>query len=70
MRKMAGPLALIMQLGAIVLAATLFPLIIGLWLDSRWHTTPWLTLVALLVGIASAVTAVYFVISTIYKELG
>ena len=67
---MAGPLALIMQLGAIVLAATLFPLMVGLVLDSHWHTTPWLTLVALFVGITSAVTAVYRVISSTYKELG
>ena len=34
------------QLAAMVVGG----LIVGQWLDSRWSTTPWLTLVGLIVG--------------------
>ncbi len=69
MRQAVGPVALIMQLGAVILVATLLPLLIGLWLDSVFHTTPWITLIALVLGVIAAMAAVYRVISTQYKNL-
>lgn len=69
-RKTIGPVSVIMQLGAIVTVATLLPLGLGLWLDTQLGTTPWLTLVALVVGVLAAVTVVYRVISRQYNQLG
>ena len=69
MRNTVGPIAVILQLGATILVATLLPLIAGLWLDGFFHTTPWITLVALVVGVILAIATVYNVISTQYKKL-
>ena len=69
MRQTIGPIALIFQLGAIIIVATMLPLLIGLWLDSRLNTTPWITLVGLVLGIVLAVTSVYRTISSSYKKL-
>ena len=69
MRNTVVPIAVIMQLGAAVVAGTLVPLFVGLWLDSVLHTAPWITLIAMVVGVITAVTAVYQIISTQYKKL-
>ena len=69
MRKTIGPIALIFQLGAIIVVATMLPLFIGLWLDSRLNTTPWLTLLGFGIGVIAAVAVVYNTISSIYKKL-
>ncbi len=70
MRKTVGPIAVIIQLGAMVVAATLLPLMIGLWLDLHLRTTPWITLVGMLVGVVSSTVVVYRVITSLYKRLG
>ncbi len=70
MRKTVGPIAVIIQLGALVVAATLLPLIVGLWLDLQLRTTPWITLVGMLVGVVSSTVVVYRVITSLYKRLG
>ncbi len=69
MRKAVGPIAIIIQLGAMVSVATLLPLFVGLWLDIQLHTTPWITLVGMLVGVVAAVAAVYRVIASLYKQM-
>ena len=69
MRNTVVPIAVIMQLGAAIVAGTLVPLFVGLWLDSVLHTAPWITLIAMVVGVITAVTAVYQIISTQYKKL-
>ena len=69
MREMAGTVALVIQLGAIVVAATLVPLLVGIWLDNVFHTMPWITLVAVAVGVSGALAAVYDVITSRYKQL-
>ena len=69
MRETIGPIALIFQLGTTIVVATLLPLLIGIWLDSRMHTAPWITLLGLGIGVIAAVTAVYTTISSIYKKL-
>lgn len=68
MRETIGPIALILQLGAVIVVTTMLPLLIGIWLDGRINTTPWLTLLGLGVGVIAAVTAVYTTISSLYKK--
>ncbi len=69
MRKTVGPLAVIIQLGSLIVVATLLPLALGLWLDNKFHTTPWITLLALVIGVVAAITVVYRVISAQYDNL-
>lgn len=69
MRKTIGPIALILQLGATIVTATILPLLMGIWLDNQFKTAPWITLIGLGLGIIVAVTAVYRTISATYKNL-
>lgn len=69
MRETIGPIALIIQLGATIVVATLLPLFVGIWLDGRLNTAPWITLIGLGVGITGAVASVYNTISSNYKKL-
>lgn len=70
MRNTVGPISVIIQLGAMVVVATLLPLFVGLWLDRQLHTAPWITLIGMLVGVASSIVVVYRVISSRYKQSG
>ncbi|MCL4396429.1 MAG: AtpZ/AtpI family protein [Chloroflexi bacterium] len=69
MRGTIGPIALIIQLGGTIVTATMLPLLGGLWLDARFGTTPWLTLLGLGVGVILAVAAVYSIVSATFKNL-
>ncbi len=69
MRNTVGPMSVIIQLGAMVVVATLLPLFVGLWLDIQLHTVPWITLMGMLVGVVSSIVAVYRVIASRYKRL-
>ncbi len=68
-RNTVGPMSVIIQLGAMVVVATLLPLFVGLWLDIQLHTVPWITLMGMLVGVVSSIVAVYRVIASRYKRL-
>lgn len=68
MRKAIGPIAVIIQLGALVTVATLLPLFVGIWLDDRFHTAPWIALVGMVVGVIGAVAGVYSTISELYRR--
>jgi len=46
-----GPLALITQLGLTMVGSIILGLVLGLWIDSRFGTKPWGTLVLSLLGI-------------------
>lgn len=70
MRSTVGPISVILQLGAMVVVATLLPLFVGLWLDTRLHTVPWITLIGMLVGVVSSIVVVYRVIASRYKQSG
>lgn len=70
MRKTVGPISVIVQLGAMVVVATLLPLFVGLWLDRQLHTAPWSTLIGMLVGVLSSIVVVYRVITSRYKQSG
>ncbi len=69
MREAIGSIALIIQLSATVVVVTILPLLIGIWLDQRLNTLPWITLVGLCVGVFAAIAAVYRTISSSYKKL-
>lgn len=66
MRNTVGPISVIIQLGAMVVIATLLPLFVGLWLDAQLHSVPWITLIGMLVGIVSSIVVVYRVIASRY----
>jgi F0F1-type ATP synthase assembly protein I len=69
-RNTVGHISVILQLGAMVVVATLLPLFVGLWLDVRLHTVPWITLIGMLVGVVSSIVVVYRVIASRYKRSG
>ncbi len=69
MRNTVGLISVIIQLGAMVVVATLLPLFVGLWLDMQLHTVPWITLIGMLVGVVASIAAVYRVIASRYKQL-
>jgi F0F1-type ATP synthase assembly protein I len=69
-RSTIGPIALVIQLGAIVTGATLLPLFIGIWLDSQFQTAPWITLIGLVAGVVGAIAGVYKVVSSLYRQSG
>lgn len=68
MRETIGPVALIIQLGTVVVVATLLPLLVGIWLDRQFHTTPWITLLGIAIGIITAMVAVYRTVSALYMN--
>ncbi len=61
-------MAVIIQLAGIVLGGILLPLLARLWLEKQLGTMPWLTLVALAIGVIGGVTAIYRTISSLDKQ--
>ena len=45
--------AMLSTLGLTMVIATMIGLAIGVWLDSKLNTSPWLTIIFLLIGIAA-----------------
>ncbi|OGO40910.1 MAG: hypothetical protein A2Z04_00225 [Chloroflexi bacterium RBG_16_57_9] len=41
----------VLQLGWVVALMVIIPLLVGLWLDRRFDSAPWLTLVGMVIGI-------------------
>ena len=68
MRDTISHVSVIIELGTIVVVSTLLPLFIGIWLDSQFHTTPWITMIAVVGGVILAVAGVYRIISEQYKK--
>ena len=46
-------IAMLSTLGFTMVIATMIGLAIGVWLDSKLNTSPWLTIIFLLIGIAA-----------------
>ena len=61
--------SLVMQLSITVVVAVLLPLLIGIWLDSRAHTSPFITLFMMVLGITLGSIAVYRNIAGVYKRV-
>ena len=62
--RAAGTLTSIALLLAV---ATLLGGGVGYYLDSRWHTTPWLTLVGVLIGLAGGFVEMFEILKR-YEE--
>ena len=58
-RDIFRSLALATQVGAMVVVLTLGCLFLGLWIDSKLHSSPWATLILIAVGILLAIAGAY-----------
>jgi ATP synthase protein I len=58
-----------MQLGLTVVFSILLSLAAGLWIDSQFGTSPWATLIAMLLGTAAAFYGVYRLIMRIFDDI-
>ncbi|MBI3965197.1 MAG: AtpZ/AtpI family protein [Chloroflexi bacterium] len=69
MKKSLGALAL-MQIGVMLVAPLVICLLAGLWLDTRFGTTPLLLLLGIVVGVAAGGLSVYRLIGRVNEEVG
>lgn len=60
----------IIQMGFTMVATILLSLVVGLWLDERFGTSPWGVLVAMVVGATAGSIAIYRLISGVLRDLG
>lgn len=67
-RETIGPMALIMRLGAIVVAAVFLPLALGLLVDSRFGTSPFGLLIGMLLGVVISIIGVYRAVQQAYEQ--
>ncbi len=58
-KEILSVLARAWTLGWEVAVATLIPLLAGLWIDKRWGTSPWFTLVGVGAGVFLGIAVVY-----------
>jgi F0F1-type ATP synthase assembly protein I len=62
-------LAQALELAWVVVISTLIPLGLGLWLDKRYHTAPWLTLVGMVIGVVLSTVSVVRQTSAVFRAL-
>ncbi|MCC7352649.1 MAG: AtpZ/AtpI family protein [Anaerolineae bacterium] len=62
-------LAQALELAWVVALSILIPLGIGLWLDRRFDSAPWLTLVGMVVGVVASTVNVLRQMSAIFRAL-
>ncbi len=60
---------LIIELTAIVVVAGLAPLLIGLYLDNLAHTSPFITLFLMILGVTLGTFAVYRQVNAVYNRI-
>ena len=60
-------IAMLSTLGLTMVFATLIGLAIGIWLDGKFNTSPWFTLIFLVIGIAAGF---YKVIQVVIRRRG
>jgi len=66
-----GPLRALSELGGLAFtmaALAAMGALLGYYLDRRWGTTPWLTLVGTLIGVASGMFYVVVVVQRISRD--
>lgn len=68
MKESLEPLRLILQLGALVVVATLLPLAAGVWLMRRLEGPPWILCISGVIALALTMTAVYQFTSRLYAQ--
>ncbi|MBI5182576.1 MAG: AtpZ/AtpI family protein [Nitrospirae bacterium] len=52
-KNLLKTIAMLSTLGLTLVFATMIGLAIGIYLDKKFHTSPWLTIIFLLIGIAA-----------------
>ncbi len=62
-------LAQALELAWVVALSTLIPLGIGLWLDKRFGTAPWLTLVGMVIGVAASTVNILRQMNATFRAL-
>ncbi len=67
-RETVEPMALIMRLGAIVVAAVFLPLGLGLLVDNRFGTSPFGLLIGMLLGVVLSIVGVYRAVKQMYDR--
>jgi len=68
-KEILRSLALVTRLGLMAVGPALIGLFLGLWIDGRLHTHPWVTLLLTAVGILVGLVGVYRFSSSIMKQL-
>ncbi len=68
MRRLAVSLALVLQVSSIVLCSVLGPLLLGVWLDRKLGSAPWLTLILMAIGLGLAVFGTYRMVKRINDQ--
>lgn len=61
-KSLLKTIAMLSTLGLTMVFATFIGLVIGIWLDSKFNTSPWLTILFLLIGIAAGFNKVIQVV--------
>ena len=62
-------LALVTQLGLIMIVSICLPSAVGIWLDKKFGTA-WITILMFVVGVIAGVQSVYRMIQKIYGDKG
>jgi F0F1-type ATP synthase assembly protein I len=69
-RTLALGCGLATQLTITLVVTTLLPLLLGIWLDRQFNTSPFITLFMTLVGITLGTVAVSRNVTSVYKRVG
>ena len=68
-KEILRSLALVTRLGLMAVGPVLIGLFLGLWIDGRLHTLPWVTLLLTAVGILVGSVGVYRLSSSLTEQL-
>lgn len=61
--------SLVIQLTMTVVVAAVLPVLLGIWLDRQLHTSPFITLFLMVLGIILGTVAVYRQVSETYARV-
>lgn len=62
--------SLVVQLTITVVVAAFLPLLLGIWLDRQLHSSPFITLFMMMLGITIGTVVVYRNVADVYKRIG
>ena len=70
MKDVFRSLGIATQVGFMVVASILIPLLVGLWLDDKLGTGPWITLILSVLGVLVGITSTYRLALSLVEEAG
>ena len=70
MKDVYRSLGIATQVGLMVVASILISLFVGLWLDDKLGTSPWITLILSIVGVLVGTTSTYRLALSLIEEAG